>query len=114
MISFHNLIWYFKNLKCGICIAKLVKFSWKFKRLTFKNNFPVYHWLWFTFWWYIEFEIQCGVQLNENHKPTICGCYIRYFEPRKFAAIIGREAEKNAVKYWETLYPNYKGFIDAY
>lgn len=26
----------------------LVRFSWKFKRLTLRQNPPIYHWLWFN------------------------------------------------------------------
>jgi hypothetical protein len=104
-----------RGFKIGIGIARIVKFSWKFKRLTIFTNPPVYHWLWFIFFCYREYPYILAVQLDENQKPCIAGCSIKWLEHIDVYYMFNQNKQINkALKHYEKYYPEYKGFLELH
>ena len=52
------------------------------------------------------------VQLNKDHKPCICGDYVKILEPVTVRAISNNKARDKAFNIIDAVYPEYKGYIE--
>jgi len=58
----------------------------------------------FTFQGMVQFD-------SDDEKLTICGDQVKWLEVVSFKGLLCRQAESKAFKYFDTKYPEYKGFV---